>query len=83
MIGNVEMEIVRYTISTEVTHIEEEFQPCYISGFGKDAIFESRSRGWFLYLKGSYEALFLGREEPTLKKGDKIKVTIEKEDSNG
>ena len=34
--------------------------------------------GWFVRLEGSYESLFLGMEEPELKAGDRIKVTLEK-----
>lgn len=71
---------INHVIYTKVCEVEEEFQPCYISGIGKDAIFENRSKGWFVYLEGSYEALLVGKEKPDLQKGDRIKITLEKVD---
>lgn len=74
------MSIERFVINSKVADVKEEFQPCWISGFGKDAVFENRSRGWFIYLEGSYEALHVGKEKPELQKGDRIKITLEKVD---
>lgn len=33
--------------------------------------------GWFVLLAGSHEALYLGQDEPSLKRGDTVAVTIE------
>ena len=70
--------LTRYVINSEVNTVEEHKVPCYISGIGPDAIFTEKSLGWFVYLKGSHEALHLGPERPTLAKGDKVKITVEK-----
>lgn len=71
---------IDYVIYTKIVEVEEHFVPAYISGFGAEAVFENRSKGWFLYLEGSYEALHVGKEKPELQKGDRIKITLEKVD---
>lgn len=68
----------RYVINSKVSAIQEEFDQKYISGFGDSAVFEKRSKGWFVFLEGSYEKLHLGTEKPDWKKGDKIRITMEK-----
>lgn len=70
--------LTRYVIYSKVVNIEEHFVPLYISGFGEDAKFDERSEGWFAYLQGSHEALHLGMDKPTLAKGDKVRITVEK-----
>lgn len=70
---------MRYVINTKVVNIEEEFVPTYLSGFGDTALFENRSKGWFVYLEGSYEAIHVGAEKPELTKGDRVRITIERE----
>lgn len=67
-----------YIIHSEVVNIEEQKVPCYVSGIGAGATFIEKSLGWFVYLKGSHEALHLGMDKPTLAKGDKVKITVEK-----
>lgn len=69
---------MRYIINSEVISVEEHFVPCYLSGIGPDAKFHDVSEGWFVFLKGSHEALGLGPDKPTLAKGDKVKITVEK-----
>lgn len=34
--------------------------------------------GYFIVIEGSYEALFVGTEEPELKPGDQIRISIER-----
>lgn len=70
---------VRYVIPTKIVDVEEHFVPTYISGIGADALFENRSKGWFIYLEGSYEAIHVGKDKPELVKGDRVKITIERE----
>ena len=69
---------MRYIINSKVSAIQEEFDQKYISGFGDNAVFEKKSKGWFVFLEGSYEKLHLGTEKPDWKKGDKIRITMEK-----
>lgn len=38
--------------------------------------------GYFLWLEGSWESLYIGGEKPEwLKDGDRVKITIQKDDS--
>lgn len=68
----------RYVVYSKVRKVEKAVDKHYLSGIGPDAIFEDRPMGYYLYLEGSYEAIYLGHEEPKLKPGDKIKITFEK-----
>lgn len=56
----------------------EKLQPIWLGGVGDNAKFEDKPLGWFVHLQGSFEALHVGMEEPTLKPGDKVKITLEK-----
>lgn len=69
---------MRYIINSTVRGVTEEFYEKYISGFGDSAVFERTSKGWFIFLSGSYEKLHLGFDKPDIKVGDKVKITIEK-----
>jgi len=63
--------------------IEERHAHLWISGTGQEAKFEKASKGFFLHLKGSYEALYVGTEPPTdIHEGDLVVVTIDKVDPN-
>lgn len=68
----------KYTINTSVVDVIKKSKKCWVSGLGKDAVFEEFPLGWFLHLKGSNEAVFLGDEEPGFKQGDKVRITIER-----
>lgn len=70
-----EPELV-YKVRTKVIELNEVFRKDYVSGHGPDAIFESVSRGWFVLLEGSYEALHLGFEKPNLAPGDEVEIII-------
>lgn len=71
---------VRYIIHTEVIDIQERFKARYVSGIGKDYQVEWDTLGFFIFLKGSYEVLHVGAEKPEIARGDKVKITIEKDD---
>lgn len=68
----------RWVINSKVTDIREESSREYVKGIGNEAIFKEVSKGWFLYLEGSHEALHVGMEKPELEKGDRVKITLEK-----
>lgn len=73
----------RIVIYSQVGKVEERFVQLYRSGVGADAVFEKASQGWFLHLRGSYEALYVGTTEPVdLKVNDLVKITIERVDPN-
>lgn len=66
-----------YVIMTTVVDIREIFVQRHVSGAGPDTVFESRSLGWFLFLDGSNEGLHLGSSRPSLKVGDRVKISLE------
>jgi hypothetical protein len=68
---------VVYTFHSKITDVFEHKALVYMRGVGKDAEFENVSRGWYIHLEGSRESLHLGHMQPTLKRGDIVKVTIE------
>lgn len=73
-------ELVRFTyiIETVVLRVFEHKTKHHVSGSGGDAIFADVSEGWFIALRGSYEALHVGDTPPVMKPGDKVKITVEK-----
>lgn len=68
-----------YIIRTKVTKVDELFEQIHVSGVGKEAVFKKQSRGWFLLLEGSHEALHVGFEKPTFNPGDKVEIVIRKD----
>lgn len=70
--------VVKYIIETMVTGLLNKSKKKYVSGIGKNAVFDDEPLGWFLHLEGSHEVIFMGIEKPELKDGDKIRITIEK-----
>lgn len=69
---------IDYRVVTQVVEVKEHFQKVWVSGFGEGAIFEEKSLGWFIWFKGSYEALYLGDKEPPFKSGDTVSIILRK-----
>lgn len=47
-------------------------------------VYLSAPVGWFLWLEGSWESLYVGADKPEwLKEGDRVKITIQKESEDG
>lgn len=65
-----------YVIRTKVNEVNEVFRQEHVSGSGNAAIFRSVSRGWFLLLEGSYEALHVGFEKPVFEAGDEVEIIV-------
>jgi hypothetical protein len=66
------------SITVRVVEVFEKFQQRHISGTGKDWVCENVSIGWFVLYEGSYEALYVGAEKPSLAPGDTICITFRK-----
>ena len=66
---------VRYVIYSSVVSVEEHKRIVSVS---KDGVAIEETLGWFVHIQGSFEALFLSLEEPNLKSGDEIRITLEK-----
>jgi len=69
---------VSYVIRTTVLEVKEVFRKEHVSGAGPEAVFRDVSRGWFLLLEDSYEAIHVGHEKPGLAPGDQIEILIRK-----
>lgn len=71
---------VKFVIETHVVAVDEIQRVLSTSYKDKDGNFskEEETLGWFVWLNGSQERLFLGKERPELYPGDKVKVTIER-----
>lgn len=69
---------MKYIISSYATKVEQHRIKQYISGVGSSTQFSERDAGWFLYMEGSHEAVYLGDEMPEIRPGDKIEITIER-----
>lgn len=73
-----ETPLERFRIYSTVTAVREIKYQNWLSGAGPDAVFEEVSKGWFVFLKGSWEGLHVGKTPPALQPGDKILITIRK-----
>ncbi len=71
--------MTKYILSDTVQSVEHKIVRQWTGGIGKDAEFEDDSIGWWAVLGDSRIAFHLGTKEPALKKGDRIRLTIEKE----
>jgi len=69
---------MKYVVTAKVIDVTERFRSVYVSGLGKEAVFEKISLGWYLFLDGSRESLFIGWSAPSIVTGDLVKLTIEK-----
>lgn len=76
------MEPVRYSLVIQhirVVDVYERIKSVYVTGVGKDAIFDCKSLGWWVRLLGSREAIYAGDSKPSLEAGDLVTVRITKE----
>jgi|KBSMisStaDraftv2_1062788.scaffolds.fasta_scaffold581121_3 hypothetical protein len=69
---------MRYIIYSTVARIERRSSKVWLKGMGEHATFREEDLGWYVLLRGSYEALHVGYEEPTWKVGEKVKITLER-----
>lgn len=67
-----------YVLTTQVSRVFEHREKKHISGSGDNAMFETVSKGWYMAMEDSYEALYLGEEKPNWNPGDKVKITLER-----
>lgn len=73
-------DLVEYKVITQVVEVKEHFRQQWVRGHGKDAEFIAVSLGWFVWFKGSFEALYLGDREPPFKSGDTVSIILRKVD---
>lgn len=69
---------------TEVEKVEQKTERRYHPGTWTEAkgaaqvAYDNISLGYYLHLRGSHEALFVGMEEPEFKTGDKVSVLVQR-----
>jgi hypothetical protein len=58
-----------------VTKVEERFTSVHVSGIGKEAVFRSKSIGWWITLSSGV-SLYVGEDSAGFKERDKVKLTL-------
>ena len=70
--------MIQYVFYSRCREVSERFVKLNKSGTGDKAEFEKASQGWYASFDGSHEAMYVGDEAPEFKKGDIVKITIQK-----
>ncbi len=65
---------MRYSLYTTVAEVFHYTPVCRVD---RDGTEHKNDQGWFVRLDGSYEAMFVGHEQPAMRPGDTVKLTIE------
>ncbi len=58
--------ITRYIFTETIDYIVERFND------------NDKSLGWWIKLEGSQEVFYISTDQPALKNGDRVKITLEK-----
>lgn len=64
--------------AVKAVKVQEKIEQVHVSGVGPDTVFKEVSRGWFMYLVGSWEGLYVGEVKPAFAHGDTVRITFEK-----
>jgi hypothetical protein len=72
---------IRYRFFDTVLRVEERSRRLWVSGVLNEAKFEEQSTGWWVIFSGGRDAQFFGMQEPDLKAGDVVDITIMKRPS--
>lgn len=70
-----------YKFSARIKRVEQRFEKRHISGVKEDAKFDDVSTGWWVVFEGWSTLMFFGLDEPELKAGDTMLMTITKQES--
>lgn len=68
-----------YVIRSRVRSVEERHTKIHVRGAGPDAVFQSRSDGWFVLVDNWPSAIWFGAEKPELQVGDQVRITFQRE----
>jgi hypothetical protein len=69
----------RYVVRDRVARIEHKVARQWISGTGADAKFEDGTIGWYVVFASCPASMYLGEDQPDLKTGDRVRLTLERE----
>jgi hypothetical protein len=76
---SIEGQVVQWRIPTvTVKRVEERFERRWLGGQGEGAIFKEFSLGWWVVFEGSWECVYLGTADPSLKEGDRVDIIFRK-----
>lgn len=69
----------KFHTTVTVKSIEHRFVKQWIRGVGKDAEFKEDSIGWYVtFEENPSTSIYMGHTETHLKKGDRLKMTLER-----
>lgn len=68
----------KFIMLDTVKKVEERIARQWLSGTGNDAKFKDNSEGWYASFASCPAGIYLGTVEPSLKAGDKVRLTLEK-----
>ncbi len=70
---------MKYVMRDTIIKVEERVAKKWVRGSGNDAVFEDNSEGWYAVFRSCPASMHLGTDEPELKAGDRVRLTLEKE----
>jgi hypothetical protein len=68
----------KFVMMDRVREIEHKFVRQWLSGLGDKAKFRDDSVGYYAIFESCPASMYLGPDEPGLKEGDQVRVTIER-----
>ena len=70
--------MTKYVAMDRVARVEEKVAKRWVSGSGEHAVFADDTQGWWLTFESCPASMYLGAEEPHLKAGDRVRLTVER-----
>lgn len=68
----------RFIYIRTISKLENRVAHRWVSGVGKEAVFEDHTVGWYAHFAEDPTALYLGTTETGLKVGDKLRLVAER-----
>lgn len=69
--------MMRYVMHDVIVKVEQKISKKWLRGVGKDAEYADKTEGWYATFKSCPASMYLGVEEPSLRAGDRVKITLE------
>lgn len=68
----------KYTMTDIIKTIEHKFVKKWVKGVGSETKFKDETIGYYAVFTSCPASIFLGNDEPKLKAGDRVRITLEK-----
>lgn len=68
----------KYAVTDVIKSVEHKFVKQWLRGTGNDAVFKEQSIGYYVVFTSCPASMYLGDSEPSLRAGDRVRLTIEK-----